>query len=82
VSAGDADSLTLPAGQPMGTVLYVFNRDAAQDVKVWPNAGATIQGGADTTAVTIGQTQAAIFVQASSSGLTWLGMLGAVFTAS
>jgi hypothetical protein len=82
VSAGDADSLTLPAGQPLGAVFYVFNRDAAQDVKVWPNDGATIQGGADTTAVTIGQTQGAIFVQAAADGNTWLALLGAVCTSA
>lgn len=83
VSAGDADSITLPAGQPIGTVLYVFNRDSAQDVKVWPNSGGTVQGGtADTGYVVIGQTQAMIFVQAATTGLTWLCFLGAVCTAS
>jgi hypothetical protein len=83
ISAGDADSVTLPAGQPQGTVLYLFNRDSAQDVKVWPNLGATIQGGtASTQTVTFGQTQALICVQAGTDGLTWLAFLGAVCTAA
>ena len=82
VSVADTDSVKLPAGMAQGTVLYIFNRDAAQDIKVWPNAGATIQGGADTTAVAVGQTQGLICVQAGTDGLTWLCFLGAVTTAS
>jgi len=82
-SAADTDSVILPAGQPRGSVIYVFNRDASQDIKVWPNTGATMNGGtASTAAVTVGQTQGLICVQAGTDGLTWLCFLGAVCTAS
>lgn len=83
VSATDGDSVILPAGMPQGTVVLVFNQDAAQDIDVFPNTGATVNGGTATTGdIRIGQTQGALFVQVGTDGLTWMGLLGAVFTPS
>ena len=60
--------------------MLVFNQDAGQDIAVFPNTGATIQGGTATTGkILIGQTQGAVFVQVGTDGLTWLGIYGAVF---
>ena len=78
--ATDGDSVILPAGMPQGSLVFVFNQDAAQDVHVWPNTGATVMGGTATTGdIAIGQTQGAVFVQVGTDGLTWLGIYGAVF---
>lgn len=78
--ASDGDSVILPAGQPQGAVVYVVNQDSGQDIHVFPNTGGTIQGGTATTGdIAIGQTQAALFIQVGTDGLTWVGMYGAVF---
>lgn len=78
--ATDGDSVILPAGMPQNTMVYVVNQDAAQDIAVFPNTGATIQGGTATTGkILIGQTQAALFIQVGTDGLTWVGLYGAVF---
>ncbi len=80
--ASDNDSVILPAGYPQGAVVWVFNQDSAQDIKVYPNTGATIMGGtATTTAVVVGQTQGLVCVQVGTDGLTWLALLGAVCVA-
>ena len=79
--ASDNDSVILPAGMPQGAVVWVFNQDSAQDIAVFPNTGATVNGGTATTGkIVIGQTQGAVFVQVGTDGLTWLGLYGAVFT--
>lgn len=78
--ASDGDSVILPANMPQGSMVWVFNQDAAQDIHVFPNTGGTIQGGTATTGdIAVGQTQAAVFVQVGTDGLTWLGLYGAVF---
>ena len=83
VIAVDNEGVILPAGMPRGTIVVISNQDAGQDVKVYPNTGATINGGTATTAgMAIGQTQGAMFVQAGTDGLTWLCLLGAVAVAS
>jgi hypothetical protein len=80
VVATDADSVILPAGIPQGGMVWVVNQDAGQDVAVFPNTGGTIQGGTATTGkILVGQTQAALFVQVATTGLTWVGLYGAVF---
>lgn len=78
--ATDGDSVILPADMPQGTIVLVFNQDSAQDIHVFPNTGATVQGGTATTGdIAIGQTQGALFVQVGTDGLTWVGLYGAVF---
>jgi len=80
--ASDNDSVILPAGMPQGSVVWVFNQDAAQDIRIYPGTGATIQGGTATTGVVVvGQTQAVACVQVGTDGLTWLVLLGAVCAA-
>jgi hypothetical protein len=75
--ASTADSVILPAKQPRGTIIYVQNR-GAESAKLFPNAGATIQGGTHTTTgITLATTTGAICVQAGTDGLTWLAVLTA-----
>jgi hypothetical protein len=79
--ATDNDSVILPAGMPQGAVIWVFNQDAGQDIKVYPNTGGTVNGGTATTqAIVVGQTQGLVCVQVGTDGLTWLCLLGAVCT--
>lgn len=81
--ASDGDSVILPAGMPQGAMVWVFNQDSAQDIHVFPGTGATVNGGTATTGdIAVGQTQGAVFIQVGTDGLTWLGLLGAVFTPS
>ena len=84
VVASDGNSVILPAGQAMGTVIYVANRQAtAGDADVFPPTGGSINGGTTTTGqVRIPFTQGGIFVCASSDGLTWLALLTAVCTSA
>ena len=82
-SGNDDDGVILPAAQPQGTVIYIANIDSGQDIDVWPNTGATINGGTATSGVVVvGQTQGLICVQAGTDGLTWLALLGAVCAAA
>ena len=78
--AADNDSLILPADMPQGSRVMVANLDAAQDIKVFPNTGGTINGAAANTGLAVGQQQVAEFVQIGATGLTWIAMLGAVST--
>lgn len=80
--ATDNDSVLLPADMPMNTVVWVHNADAAQDIKVYPNSGGTINGGAANAALIVGQQQVVICVQIGTDGKTWLAALGAVATAA
>jgi hypothetical protein len=81
VVATDNDSVILPAGMPQGSLVFVFNQDAGQDIRIYPNTGATIQGGTATTGVVvIGETIGVICVQLGTDGLTWLVLKGAVCT--
>jgi hypothetical protein len=78
--ATDNDSAILPAGMPQGARIVVANLDSAQDVKVFPNTGGTINGAAANTGLAVGQQQTAEFIQIGTDGLTWIAMLGAVAT--
>ncbi len=83
VVATNNDSVILPAGMPQGSVVHVFNRDAAQNIKVYPNTGGTVNGGTATTAaIAVGATMGLICVQAGTDGLTWLCLLGAICVAA
>ena len=77
----DNDGVILPAGRGQGDTILVANLDAAQDIKVWPNTGAWINGGTATTAaLVVGQQQVVEFTQIGTDGLSWLAVLGAVAT--
>lgn len=76
----DNDGVILPAGRGQGDTILVANLDAAQDIKVWPNTGATINGAATTAALVVGQQQVVEFTQIGTDGLTWLAVLGGVAT--
>jgi len=81
--ASDNDSVLIPAKQPKGTVLYVANLDAGQDIRIYPPTGGTINGGTVTSGVVVvGETLGAILVCASSDGLTWLAVKGAICVAA
>lgn len=71
------DSVILPAGMPQGTVVWVTNQGAAR-ADVFPNTGATINGGTATTGdFALTNAKTAVFVQYGTDGLSWMGMLGA-----
>ncbi len=80
VVASDNDSAILPAAMPVGTRCVCANLDSAQDVKVFPNTGATINGAAANTGLAVGQQQVAEFIQIGTDGLSWIAILGAVAT--
>ena len=77
----DNDGVILPAGRGQGDRITVANLDSAQDIKVWPNTGASINGAtATTTALVVGQQQVAEFIQFGTDGLSWIAVYGAVAT--
>ena len=79
----DNDGVILPAKQSQGTVIYIANTDAGEDISVYPNTGGTLNGGTATTGVIIvGQTQGLICTQAGTDGLTWLCAITAACTAA
>lgn len=79
--AVDNDGAILPAGWPLGGMVLVSNQDAAQDIKLYPNVGGTINGAAANAALVVGQQQQAMCFQTDASdGLTWICVLGAVAT--
>lgn len=80
VVAADNDGVILPAGHGQGSRVLVANLDAAQDIKVYPNTGGTINGGSANAALVVGQQQVAEFVQLGTDGLSWVAILGAVAT--
>lgn len=80
--ASDNDSVLLPAGVAQLGTVFIWNGDAAQDIKVYPNSGGTINGAAANAALVVGQQQAVYLVQIGTDGLTWLALLGAVATPS
>jgi hypothetical protein len=70
--ATSADSAILPASQPQGTELVVRNSGAAA-CAVFPNTGATINGGTVTSgSVSVTNAKGAIFYQVGTDGLTWV----------
>ena len=80
VVATDDDSAILPADMPQGARIMVANLDAAQDVKIFPNTGGTINGAAANAGLVVGQQQTVEFVQIGTTGLTWIALLGGVAT--
>jgi hypothetical protein len=80
VVAADNDGVILPAGRGQGDVVVVANLDAAQDIKVYPNTGGSINGGSANAALVVGQQQVVQLVQIGTDGLSWLAILGAVAT--
>lgn len=81
VVAADNDGVILPAGRGQGDRVVVANLDAAQDIKVWPNTGASINGGTATSAaLVVGQQQVAEFIQMGTDGLSWIAIMGGVAT--
>lgn len=78
--ASDNDSGILPADMPQGARIMVANLDSAEDVKIFPNTGGTINGAAADTGLAVGQQQTVEFVQIGTDGLTWIAMLGGVAT--
>ena len=80
VVAADNDGVILPAGRGQGDVVIVANLDAAQDIKVYPSTGGSINGASANAALVVGQQQVAQFVQIGTDGLSWLAILGGVAT--
>jgi len=76
----DNDGVILPAGRGQGDTILVANLDAAQDIKLYPNTGGTINGAAANTPLVVGQQQVVECTQIGTDGLTWLVLLGAVAT--
>lgn len=71
VCATAADSTALPAGQPQGTEVIIRNSGAAA-CAVFPNTGATINGGSANASVSVTNAKGAIFYQVGTDGLTWV----------
>lgn len=80
VAAADGDGVILPASLSQASRVVVANLDAAQDIKIYPNTGGTINGAAANTPLTVGQQQTAELIQVGTDGLTWIAILGAVAT--
>jgi hypothetical protein len=78
--ATDNDSVLLPSDQVSGASVSVYNLDAAQDLKVYPPSGGTINGAAANAALVVGQQQGVVCQCLSDDGLTWVALLGAVAT--
>lgn len=75
--ATNGDSMILPAGMPQGAVVFVQNNGAAR-LDVFPNTGATINGGTATTGDhAVATTKGAYYVQVGTDGLTWIGSVSA-----
>ena len=67
-----ADSVILAAGQSQGSEVIVRNSGAAA-CAVFPNTGATINGGTATAgSVSVTNAKGAIFYQVGTDGLTWV----------
>lgn len=80
--ASDNDSVLLPNDRVEGDFVMIFNLDSAQDIKVYPPSGGTINGAAANAALVAGQQQAVLAICVSTDGLTWLAMLTSVATPS
>jgi hypothetical protein len=76
VAATAADSVRLPANQPKGSSLVVRNNGAAS-ANVFPNTGATINGGAADAAGAVASAKSSIAYQVADNGLTWITVAGA-----
>jgi len=76
----DNDGVILPSGRGQGDRVTVANLDSAQDIKLYPNTGGTINGAAANTPLVVGQQQVVECIQIGTDGLTWIALLGAVAT--
>jgi hypothetical protein len=76
----DNDGVILPSGRGQGDRVTIANLDSAQDIKLYPNTGGTINGAAANTPLVVGQQQVVDCVQIGTDGLTWIAILGAVAT--
>lgn len=66
------DSVILPAGMPQNSAVTIVNLGAAT-VDVYPNTGATINGGTATTGQRgLATGTGATFYQVGTDGLTWV----------
>lgn len=73
VCATTGDSVILPANMPQGAQVTVVNQVGTVTVDVYPNTGATINGGTATTGQRGVATQTgATFTQVGTDGLTWI----------
>jgi hypothetical protein len=80
VVAVDNDGVILPAGRAQLERVVIANLDSLQDIKVYPNTGATINGAATVANLVVGQQQVVEFIQVGTDGLTWVALLGGVAT--
>jgi len=80
VVAVDNDGVILPSNMSAQSRVVIANLDAAQDIKVYPPVGGTINGAAANAALVVGQQQAVECIQIGATGLTWIAMLSAVAT--
>jgi hypothetical protein len=71
VCASAGDSVILPASMPQGAKIRVFNTSAAT-LDIFPNTGATINGGTADSEKGIATLTGATFVQVATTGLTWV----------
>jgi hypothetical protein len=78
--AADNDGVILPSDMSAQSRVVIANLDSAQDIKVYPPVGGTINGAAANAALVVGQQQAVECIQIGSTGLTWIAMLSAVAT--
>lgn len=70
--ATTGDSILLPANMPQFSKVTVYNSVATVTVDVFPNAGATLNGGTASTGQRGIATQTgATFTQVGTDGLTW-----------
>jgi len=80
VVAADNDGVILHEGMSAQSRVVIANLDSAQDIKVYPLVGGTINGAAANAALVVGQQQVVECIQIGSTGLTWVALLGAVAT--
>jgi hypothetical protein len=80
VVAADNDGVILPSDLSAQSRVVIANLDSAQDIKVYPPVGGTINGAAANAALVVGQQQAVECIQIGSTGLTWIAMLSSVAT--
>lgn len=73
ISVADGDSVKLPVGCIAGTVVWIHNADAAQEIDVFPNDGADLGDGAN-TAVRLVEGHAIAYL-ATVTNTTWMPML-------
>lgn len=73
VVASSGDGVILPANIAPGGKVLVINTAATNTTDVFPNTGATINGGTATTGqVGVATLTGATFVQVGTDGLTWV----------